>query len=134
MSITLTISDRSTATLTGQPDQTFTLVCPQQQMTVRELLRLRIWQEVEAYNRQAGEYFHGLVQPGDAERTLNGYRLRQPRPIDPQRQFELAQQAFEQNGFVILVGAQQAESLDQVVDLADTASLTFLKLLPLVGG
>ena len=32
------------------------------------------------------EYFRGLVQPTDAERVLNGYRLRQRRKIDWEKQ------------------------------------------------
>ena len=134
MPTTLTILDRSTLNLKAKPEQTFTLVCPEPNLTVRELIRLRVWQEVDAYNQQQGEYFSGLVQPGDAERTLNGYKMRRPRQIDAQKQYELAQQAFEQNGFIILIGDRQAESLDGVIVLEQTSEVTFLKLVQLVGG
>lgn len=134
MTTTLTILDRSTTNLSGKPDQTMTLVCPEPNLTVRELLRLRVWQEVDAYNQQEGEYFYGLVQPGDTERALNGYRMRRPRQIDAQKQFELAQQAFEQNGFILLVGERQAETLDEVISFEEATEITFLKLVPLVGG
>ncbi|GEM_PF-240096 len=131
---TLTILDRSTVNLRGQPEQTFILVCPQSEISVRELIRLRVWQEVEAYNQQQGETFSGLVQPTDAERTLNGYKMRRPRLIDVQAQYELALRAFEQNGFIVLVGEKQATSLDETFDVADTDEVTFLKLMQLVGG
>jgi hypothetical protein len=32
--------------------------------------------EVEIYNNKMPEYFNGLVQPNDAEKTLNGLRLK----------------------------------------------------------
>ncbi len=131
---TLTVLDRSTVNLRGQPEQTFTLVCPQPEISVRELIRLRVWQEVAAYNQQQGETFSGLVQPTDAERTLNGYKMRRPRLIDAQAQYELALQAFEQNGFIVLVGEKQANSLDETFDVAATGEVTFLKLIQLVGG
>lgn len=136
MPSTLTILDRSTSNLRGKPEQTFTLVCPEPQISVRELIRLRVWQEVEVYNQKQGETFSGLVQPTDAERALNGgvYKMRRPRLIDAQAQYELAQQAFEQNGFIVLVGERQANTLDDTFDVATTSEVTFLKLVPLVGG
>jgi xylulokinase len=41
-------------------------------------------------NRAMPEYFHGLVQPTDAERVLNGYRLKQRRPLDWKEQCRCA--------------------------------------------
>jgi hypothetical protein len=32
------------------------------------------------------EYFKGLVQPNDAELTLNGYKLKQNRKVDAEKQ------------------------------------------------
>src|SRR4051812_3342038 len=58
-----------------------------------------------------------LVQPTDAERVLNGkpteYRLKAHRAIDWKPQFEKAIEAFERNGYFILIDDKQAESLDQ---------------------
>lgn len=130
----ITILDRTSASLRGAPEQTLTLVCPQPYLTVRELLRLRVWQEVENYNQKQGETFTGLVQPGEAERTLNGYKMRRPRSIDAQAQYERVQQAFEQNGFIVLIGEKQVESLDETIELEQTNEVTFIKLVPLVGG
>src|SRR5689334_2999714 len=41
-------------------------------ITLRALLRSRVAREVEAYNVQLPEVFHGLVQPEESERILNG--------------------------------------------------------------
>ena len=90
--------------------------------TARELIRARVFQEVAQYNAAQGEYFQGLVQPSDAERTFNGYKLRQPRLLDPDRQVETALAAFETNGFIILVADRQVDSLDEPIELAPDLS------------
>ena len=51
-------------------------------MTVHELIRARIYQEVQDYNQHEPEYFRGLVEPTAAERVLNGYKLKAKRKID----------------------------------------------------
>jgi len=48
---------------------------------VRELIRTRIYQEVQDYNRKEPEYFRGLVEPTDAERVLNGCKLKANRKM-----------------------------------------------------
>jgi hypothetical protein len=129
----IAIWDEITSTL-GKPQFAFTLAVAEEHITLRELIRARVMQEVAAYNAQQSEYFHGLVQPSEAESTLNGYKLRQPRQLDPDRQVETALAAFETNGFVILVADRQVDSLDEPIELAPDLSVTFLKLVPLVGG
>ena len=48
-----------------------------ERIIVRELLRERVHHEVREFNRQQDRFvFHGLVQPEDAERTLDGSKLR----------------------------------------------------------
>ena len=103
-------------------------------MTVRELLRSRIYQEVQDYNTREPEYFRGLVEPTQAERTLNGYRLRERRKLDWQEQFQRAVEAFERNGFFVLVGNRQAERLDEAFDVKADTEVSFVKLVSLVGG
>ena len=103
-------------------------------MTVRELLRSRIYQEVQDHNVQHGQIYHGLVQPEDAEKTLNGWKLKKPRLLDWQRQFARAVEAFEKNQVLILVNERQAESLEEEFTIAAGTSVTFLRLMPLVGG
>ena len=105
-----------------------------ERLTVRELIRSRVYQEVQDYNqRQTGDY-QGLVQPTEAERTLNGCRLKQPRQIDWRKQFERAIAAFESNQVLVLIGDRQAESLDEEIAVGPAAQVTFLKLTLLVGG
>jgi len=131
MSATITIHDETTA---GQKTNTFTLACLTERMTVRELIRARIYQEVQDYNQREPEYFRGLVEPSAAERVLNGYKLKAKRKIDWEEQYKRALEAFDRNGFFVLVGNRQAESLDESFDVKVETEVSFVKLVPLVGG
>lgn len=132
MATTLTVRDETTS---GQTTSQITLEFLTERITVRELIRSRVYQEVRDHNLKTHQsVFQGLVQPSDAERELNGYRLRKGREIDWKQQYEVALEAFERNGFLILVGDRQVTSLDEEIVIAPETSVTFLKLVPLVGG
>lgn len=103
-------------------------------LTAREILRRRVFEEVSRFNATRGEIFQGLVQPTDTERALNGYKLKKPRRLDWNEQFEKAVQAFDKRRFLMLVGERQVESLDEELMLGAETEITFLKLVPLVGG
>ncbi|HMA08089.1 MAG TPA: hypothetical protein VKP68_09510, partial [Ramlibacter sp.] len=118
----------------GKTEHTFRVRVPGESISVRELIRSRVYQEVEEFNTRQPEVFRLLVQPGDAERTTNGFRMREPRFIDPQDQFAQAIEAFDRNGFVVLVDDRQVERLDARIDLRADTLVTFLQLVPLVGG
>jgi len=131
MTTTLTIHDE---TASGQKTNTFTIDCLTERLTVRDLIKARIYQEVQDYNLKEPEYFRGLVEPTQAERVLNGYKLKARRKIDWQEQYQRALEAFDRNGFFVLVGDQQAESLDQEFEVKIETEVSFVKLVPLVGG
>jgi hypothetical protein len=134
MSTTLKIKDETTFGLGGDDDRVFTLDLPEERITVRELIRARVYREVRDYNLDQPEFFRGLVQPSDAERSLNGFKMRKRRMIDPEKQFELAKRAFYSNGFILLVDDRQVDELDEEVEIRPHTTVTFLKLVPLVGG
>lgn len=91
--------------------------------------------EVERFNAKEGEtVFRGLVQPTDTETALNGYRLRKPRLLDAEAQCALAVKGFGSNGFFVLVNDRQAESLDEEIIVGPDTKVSFVKLVPLVGG
>ena len=132
---TITIHDETTA---GNSTAELTLDILTETITVRELIRSRVYQEVDDFNRRQrtnpAANFHGLVQPTDTEATLNGYQLKSPRQIHWQPQFEKALEAFQHNRILILIDNHQAASLDQPLTLTPTTRISFLKLIPLVGG
>ncbi len=103
-------------------------------VTIKEIIEARVRQEVENYNNKLPEYYNGLIQPSDAEKTINGFKLRSKKPIDTEKQVYVALDAFQKNGFFVLVDDQQCSSLDQVVHLHSDTKIGFLKMTPLVGG
>jgi hypothetical protein len=128
---TVTIYDETTA---GERTRGLTLEFLTARVTARELIRRRVYEEVQEYNLSTPEHFRGLVQPTEAERVLNGYKLRQRRKINWEEQFERAVEAFDRNGFFMLVDDRQVESLDEEIELKVSTEVSFVKLLPLVGG
>lgn len=131
MHTTLTIRDQTTLDPTGYE---FTLDLLTERISVRELIRSRVYQEVQDYHTRQPEYYRGLVQPTDAETTLNGYKLHKARRIDWEKQFETAVESFQHNGFLILADHRQLTDLDEIIEIRPETSITFLKLIPLVGG
>ncbi len=131
MSGTLTIRDE---TLSGEPIHEWALEVAEEKITVRELIRSRIYQEVQDYNVKNSQVYRGLVQPEDAEKTLNGWKLKKPGSLDWKRQFERALEGFQNNRILILINDRQAESLDEEFTIESGTSVTFLRLMPLVGG
>jgi hypothetical protein len=102
--------------------------------TARELIRLRVREEVARYNLAPGPRFRGLVRPDGAEAEPDGYRLAAPRPLDWAAQADAAERAFGRNGFFMLVGGRQVETLDEMVSLAEDQEVVFVRLVQLVGG
>lgn len=131
MSTTITVRDETTA---GKKLNEWSLDILSERITVRELIRSRVYQEVNDYNVRQPEVFRGLVQPADAEKALNGVKLKKPRQINWKPQFEKAIDAFEQNQILILVNERQVDSLDEEIEVTPQTSVTFLRLTLLVGG
>src|SRR5262245_25062201 len=102
MSTTLTIKDETLHGAFGD-QYVFKLWLKTDRLTVRELIRTRVEREVAEYNAKRADKPLGLFQPAAVERLLNSARPREFKPLDWQEQFDKAIQAFERNGFVILV-------------------------------
>lgn len=142
MPATLTIRDQ---TATGATLHEQSLDFLTERITVRELIRSRVYQEVKDHNvrtAQAAQHpatFRGLVQPTEEERVLNAPRsgprgAPSRREIDWKRQFDVALEAFERSGFMILVDERQVRRLDEEIVIRTGTQVAFVKLVPLVGG
>ena len=107
-------------------------------ITVRELIRRRVYEEVQQYHAAPPDaVFRGLVTPTVTEIALNGPkppRETVKRRVDWEAQFDKAVQAFERNVFFVLVGVRQVEDLDAPVTLKVDTEVSFVKLVALVGG
>jgi hypothetical protein len=121
-------------TAAGRAIEEFTLPDLPERITARELVRLRVREEVARHNAAPSTRFNGLVRPDDAEVELNGYRLLAPRRIDWERQADIAESAFLRNGFILLAGDRQIDDLDEQIDLTADPVISFVRLVPLVGG
>jgi hypothetical protein len=131
MGVTVTVRDE---TRPGSVTATLTLADIPVAITLRDLIRTRVREEVARANAEPRGEARTLVEPVDAERTLSGYRLREPRRIDWEKQADVALDAFQRNGFFVLVGGRQVEDLDEELALGADTEIRFVKLTPLVGG
>jgi hypothetical protein len=131
MGVTVTVQDE---TRPGAVAGTLTLEDVPAAITLRDLIRTRVREEVARVNAAPGQEVRTLVEPVDAERTLNGYRVRGPRRVDWERQADVALEAFGRNGFFVLVGGRQVEDLEEELELDADTEIRFVKLTPLVGG
>jgi hypothetical protein len=135
MSRTLTIRDE---TASGRVYQEVPLEFPSEKITVRELIRARVYQEVKDFNHRQEQVFRGLIQPTDTERILNGavdeYHLKQHRSIEWKPQFEMALDAFNRSAFLVLIDDKQATSLDQEFVIGHETQVSFVKLTIVIAG
>lgn len=112
-------------------------------ITVRELIheRVRLELEREAERRRSAGNAAIPITPEEARLNL---ALR-PSPLaaamfdDPdapgaQAKVRLAERAFAEGRYFVLLDDRQADDLDEVIDLAATSQATFLMLTPLKGG
>ena len=129
--MTIQIQDE---TIPGRLSPAEAITVLQSATSVRELIRSRVQQEVERYNRTLPEVFQGLVQPEESEQILNGFRMKTKRPLDWEVQFKRACASFERNGFLILVDGLQICELDTKLHLQPDSQVQFVKLVPLIGG
>jgi hypothetical protein len=129
MPLTLSVHDETTA---GESQSAGTFQFETGTLTLREIIRLRVEQEVARFNESDYEIFRGLVQPEESERVLNGVRSRPV--LDSRQQYAKAIAAFQGNGFLVLLDDRQITDLNETLHLTAQSKLTFLRLVPLAGG
>ncbi|MBD3637007.1 MAG: hypothetical protein HUJ25_06640 [Crocinitomicaceae bacterium] len=107
-------------------------------ISVKDLIAARVKKEVDIYNQQSKEFYtNGLVMPTEYEKSLNSNsnatKIKRAH-VDFEKQLYVALEAFQRNGFFILIDDEQCESLEMEVMLSPDSKISFLKLTPLVGG
>lgn len=125
---TLTIKDESA---TGSILNELLLRFESEYITVKELIEARVKEEVRKYEQNVESYKNGLILPTNLEARLN--KKSTPK-IDVEEQLYIALNAFQKNGFFILVDDEQVERLDQKVFIDPATQVSFIKLTALVGG
>lgn len=101
---------------------------------VKDLIKLRVDEEVERYNKKLDGVFKGLIQPAKSEKILNGFRVKKGKTIDAEKQYYIALKAFTTNGFFIIVSDNQVSDLEEEIMVDREIDVSFIKLTPLVGG
>ena len=114
----VTIRDR---TSTGDPTGTITLPGLPDGITLRQLIRWRVREEVAHYNLSPWRTLMGLVKPADPPRT----------PEDWQAQADAAIDLFLANGYIVLVNGMQVTDLETRIDLKRNPDVRFIRLTPL---
>jgi hypothetical protein len=129
---TITVIDESTMGM----QQSWDLEFLEESLSLSEIIKQRIYQEVTEYNAKRPETFRGLVQPEGIEQLLNGNKNHTARhkKIAWQSQYVKALEAFERHGFIVLVDNKQINDLTTTLTLHAGSTVTFFKLVPLVGG
>lgn len=125
---TLIINDETAA---GEILQKISLQFEQEYISVKELIEARIKTEIQRYEKELDGYKKSLVLPTNLEQRLN---KKNPPKIDVEKQLYTAFQAFQRNGFFILIDDEQVEDLDQKFLIEESTQVSFIKLTPLVGG
>jgi hypothetical protein len=131
MGITVTVRDQSS---TGRATGSVELEDIPSAITLRDLIRTRVRDEVARYNAEPTEVFEGLVMPEGAEPTKAGFVMGRPRRVDWERQADRALDAFARNGFFVLVDDHQVTGLDERLELTADSDIRFVRLVQLVGG
>lgn len=130
MAIALEVFDQ--VNTNREPAVTLRLVS--NKLTVAELIKQRVKQEVDEYNEKQPEIFRGLVQPTAAERLLNGFKLKKNKTLNVESQQKAALKGFEAGSIFLLVDDRQIEALDEIIEVHRDTEVIFLKLVPLIGG
>ena len=108
-----------------------------ERITVRELMQRRIEEEAAEINAGRTEP-RPLVIPAMWEQHLNGGKkatgTSSRKRVDAGEQLTAAIEAFVKGRIVVIVGDRQVSDLDAPLTVAPDTEVTFLKLVPLVGG
>ena len=116
----VTIHDR---TSTGDPTGTITLPDLPDGITLRQLIRTRVREEVARANLGPWRVLMGLVRPADPART----------PIEWQVQADAAIDLFLAKGYIVLINGVQVTDLETRIDIKRDPDVWFIRLTPLAG-
>ncbi len=99
---------------------------------LRDIIRARIDTEVAAYNQAPGIVYVGMVQPEDAIRHSDGFRMRTPRPLDGDQLFTAVEEAVSAGVVHFLADERALDDLDAVIDPGTTELITTVMQRPIV--
>ena len=121
--------------LNGTINNQFEINIETEFISLKELIEKRVIQEVNNYNNKPTEFYNGLVEPTEFEKTLNkNLKSNKKKLIDAEKQVYVALNAFLKNGYFVLVDDVQIEELFEPIRIKKDSKISFIKLTPLIGG
>ncbi len=127
-------------TAAGGRESEISISLPSENVSVEELIRSRVYQQVKdanvqaAQNEAAGDTADKLVPASAKELSLNGGRANHKAPIEWSAQFDRAIAAFEKKQILIFVDERQLTSLDERIEINASSRISFVRLTMLMGG
>lgn len=120
----------------GQPpSEICALTLPANRITVAELIRIYVETQVEKHNIAKVSTAHGENYTTIEEQLLNPPKVdKRFTPAESAIEVDKALLAFQSNRVFLLIDGKQASSLSEEIELTASSKVTFLKLVPLVGG
>lgn len=126
--VTVTIKDVTGA---GKVTGTITIEGIDSHITLRDLIRTRVREEVARYNANLTGIFRGLVMPNGAQPAPGGFRIPAGREVDWEQQADRTLDAWAHGGFSVRVG-RWISLLDEVLELTAESDIRFVRLVRLV--
>lgn len=120
--------------LTGKIAHSFHLQLDNSTITIRELIRSRVIEEVKIFNSNRSLPYMGLIQLRAEELLLNPDRSTRLKQLHADEEAALALKAFDNNSFLLLINNKQYSDPDETITLQADTTVSFVKLMPLVGG
>jgi len=127
MSHALLIRDE---TITGRIESEQTIYFPIAIVSVKDIITQRVKEEVT--RRQDIQAMRAFEEPRDL--ASRDKKAKSPKNIDVEVQIEKAFQLFNDQQIILLINNRQAEYLEEQVVIMPETVVSFLKLVPLVGG
>jgi len=98
---------------------------------VRDIISGRVRQETKNLFESAKKSKYSFIGQTEIEK-LNSKPTNITELQDKKVKYAL--EMFQRNGYLVLIDDEQVTSLDQEVKLTNSTEITFLKLVPLIGG
>ena len=103
-------------------------------VSIEEIIRAKVTQEVTRFNEGDQAKFQGLVQPSKSESVLNDSKSKNRKQISLNGQISKALDGFASNSFFVIIDDKQFTDLSEIVCLSSESTVSFVKLYPLAGG
>ena len=127
--VTVTIKDVTGA---GKVTGTITIKDIDSHITLRDLIRTQVREDVARYNANLTGIFRGLVMPSGAQPAPGGFRMPAGREVDWEQQADRTLDTWAHGGFSVRVDNRWVSLLDEVLELTAESDIRFVRLVQLV--